>query len=235
MLDKFTKVLSDAPEDKTFKTGFGEIRNLSELRNLLVEKGKTFYDSYVNDNENHFANWIEGVFQDAEFAQMLRNEKAYGATIKLVDSRINYAKLWLSFNEKKETLNKYLADAPLMQETEMHQQIYDPSFHKFETLTNMSLDGLNSITSITKVVNPPKATFLPQLGLNLNAEKKEVFSKEEIFEKSLPLQNSEEVKHKKDPEVELLKQLENQFPGIKIAEPPRKKGFFEKAFGFIYQ
>ena len=86
MLDKFTKVLSDAPSDKTFKTEFGEIRSLSELRNILVEKGKPFYESYVNDNENHFANWVDGVFEDKEFAQMLRNEKAYGATIKLVDA-----------------------------------------------------------------------------------------------------------------------------------------------------
>jgi hypothetical protein len=233
MLDTFTKVLSDAPNDKTFKTAFGEIRSLSELRNILVEKGKPFYENYVKDNENHFANWIEGVFEDPEFAQMLRNEKAYGATIKLVDARINYAKLWLSFNAEKETLNKYLANAPLMHANDGIQQIYDPSFHKFETLSNMSIEGINSIPSITKVVNPPKATFLPQI--NLPSEKKDLFSKEEIFQKSQPLQNSEELKHKKDPEAELLKQLENQFPGIKIAEPPRKKSFFEKAFSFIYQ
>jgi hypothetical protein len=235
MLDKFTKVLSDAPTDKTFKTGFGEIRNLSELRNLLVEKGKPFFESYVTESDNHFANWIDGVFEDSEFAQMLRNEKSYGATIKLVDSRINYAKLWLSFNAGKETLNRYLANSPFLQETDIPHMAYDPTFHKFETLSNMSFDGLNSIQSITKVVNPPKVDFLPPIGLNLNAEKKDIFTTEEIFNKSQPLQNSDELKHKKDPEVELLKQLENQFPGIKIAEPPRKKGFFEKAFGFIYQ
>ncbi|MEM4397863.1 MAG: hypothetical protein QW757_04540, partial [Candidatus Woesearchaeota archaeon] len=61
MYDEFL-INRDCPVEKTFKTYFGELKNLHQLIDELQKRGDDFYFSYVNGNENHFSNWIEHVF-----------------------------------------------------------------------------------------------------------------------------------------------------------------------------
>ena len=103
MYKKYNKILSDAPNDSTFNTKYGEVQNLRELRNLLYKKGKVFYREYVNETDNHFASWIENIFGDEELAHALRNANSFGQTIKLIEDRIKFLSLWISFNKNKET------------------------------------------------------------------------------------------------------------------------------------
>jgi len=231
MLTNYSKILSDTPNDKTFKTGAGEFRNLGELRNALVEKGNSLYDEFVNDNENHFANWIAGVFDDHELAHHLKKAKSYTDTVKLLDNRMKFAELWLNFNSDKEVLHNYLLNGELSLKDMIAAPEYNPENQKFETIFDMNLP------SITKITNPPKATILPEINFNAIFEKKQPLdiSQDEVLRNAIPLPHTVEIKHKaiveKQQEKRLLEQLESQFPGLRLsAEPPRKKSFFEKLF-----
>ena len=159
MYNKYNKILSDAPSGDTFYTNFGEIQNLRELRNLLYKKGKSFYREYVNEEENHFANWIENVFEDEELAYALRNANSFGQTIKLIEDRVKYLSLWLSFNKNKETLSNYLIkNLPFDKE-------FTPENHKFETLSEYN--KLNVIMSKppvleNKPIEPPRIERPPE-------------------------------------------------------------------------
>ena len=67
MIKKFQAILGNAPNQKYFNTDFGQIKNLRELRHSLYSHGKKFFNLHVNQDENHFANWVEHVFEDKEF------------------------------------------------------------------------------------------------------------------------------------------------------------------------
>jgi len=132
MLEKFEKILGNAPAENTFKTSFGEIQNLRDLRTQLYARGKAFYKEYASD-DNHFANWVENIFNDDELAQSLRNAKSFGSTLKVLDDRIRYLELYVHHNKKKEELTNYLASMQTMN--------FEPEHHRFETLTNLDLSG----------------------------------------------------------------------------------------------
>ena len=72
-VEKYKKILSDVNDDMSFKTSFGQIHNLVQLRDSLLTKGKDFYDQYANGNKNDFASWVEHVFEDHELALSLSN------------------------------------------------------------------------------------------------------------------------------------------------------------------
>ncbi len=147
MLQKYKRILSNAPQDKTFYSSQGEIRNLGELRNLLLSKGKFFYDQYVHKEENHFANWIENVFDDKELALSLKNSNSYIEAARLIDDRIKYAELWLNYNGDMEILSNFLVS---------DYNIYEPKHHKFETLTNKDLEFVNKPPAPLKKPEPPQ-------------------------------------------------------------------------------
>ncbi len=236
MLDRFKKIISEVPYDKSFKTRFGELKSLTELRTALAERGQEFYNEFVNERENHFSNWIRGVFEDNELAAHLKKTTSSKEAIKVLDNKIKYAELWLAFNKDKEQLNKYLVNNVYKEISSIINLNYTPEHHKFETLSNAEFKGIEGITSITKIVNPPTSTFLPLLPFT-NDEKKDrdEFNTEEILTNSLPLDNKSTVRHKKDRDMELARELEKQFPGIKlINDSNRKKSFFEKIISFFY-
>ena len=108
-LEKHIKIIGNVPEDKTFDTGYGSIKNLSELKTMLADKGEEFYKEYVNEKDNHFANWIECVVEDKKLAFLLRNS-SYDKTVRLIEERIKYAKLWLKFNADDEKFYDVLSN-----------------------------------------------------------------------------------------------------------------------------
>ena len=105
MYRKYQKILQNASKEQTFKTSYGEIKNLKELRSLLFAKGKKLFNEYVNERENHFANWVEQVFDDKELSSSLRETKSFHITLKIIDTRIRYLDLWLQQNKDKKSLH----------------------------------------------------------------------------------------------------------------------------------
>lgn len=137
MYKKYEKILQNASKEKTFKTNYGELKNLKELRSLLFAKGKKLFNEYVNEKDNHFANWVEHVFEDKELSSSLRETKSFHTTLKLIDTRINYLDLWLQQNQDKEELTNFLL------KNQDKNISFEPEFHKFETLTNHDSSWVN--------------------------------------------------------------------------------------------
>lgn len=130
MYKKYKHALKDAPSGQRFMTNYGEVKNLKELRTLLFAKGKKLFNQYVNDEENHFANWVEAVFKDDELAGSLRKTNSFHTTLKILDSRIRYLELWLEQNRDREEVADYIL------KNNPQALDYEPEHHKFETLTN---------------------------------------------------------------------------------------------------
>ncbi|NTV23775.1 MAG: hypothetical protein HGA85_05370 [Nanoarchaeota archaeon] len=150
MKTDFSQYLQDVPADRTFKTGFGELRNVHELKSFLQEKGESVYASYANESENHFANWVEAVIGDKTLAKGLRGS-SFSEALQLVEDRVNYLKLSMKFsNESEELFTNLAALSPGLP--------FSPSSHTFST--NLELEGIESIISPIKST-PPKATFMP--------------------------------------------------------------------------
>ena len=137
MYEKFRNALKDSTKEDSFKTNFGEIKNLKELRTLLFAKGKKLFNHYVDHNENHFANWIEHAFSDDELASSLRLTNSFHTTLKILDSRIKYLELWVEHNKDKEEMSQFL-----LKNKDYHIN-FEPEFHKFETLQNHNLNWVN--------------------------------------------------------------------------------------------
>ena len=66
-------ILSKAPESKSFTLKDGrKIRNVLELVDELETMTEDNFKHFVTETENHFANWIEGVFDTKDLARELR-------------------------------------------------------------------------------------------------------------------------------------------------------------------
>jgi hypothetical protein len=215
MLDKYNRILGDAPHGKTFQTKSGEIRSLSELRNILLEKGKPFFDEYVNENANHFANWVEHVFHDHELANEMKRTRSYGATVKLVDDRLRYVELWMRFNKDKEMA---YYDYP-------QEYSFTPSFHKFETLFDLPQhEPIVEDIEIKEVEPEPDS---PSFSVEVASVQEEVLSNappEAVL-------NAPQFEGPQELEEQLIQNLESQFPGLKVTSPPKPKGIFSRIFG----
>lgn len=208
MLARYTKLLSDAPHGQSFRTRFGDFRNLGELRNALVEHGKSFYDLYVNSSENHFANWVSGVFNDQGLAAELANAKTYTETTKILDTTIKFSDLWLSMNSKKENLNLFLAG--MSDSLLQNSPRFEPEHQKFETLNNFN------VTSV--VSNPPKATILPEITPFADVYSDKV---DEVFANEPANTETNESK---------AGMQSNEGTNLSRTEPPNAKGFFGRLF-----
>lgn len=67
------KILGKAPEEKTFYLKDGrELRTIYELIDELETMSEDMFRHHVNELENHFANWVEGVFEDKRLAEEMR-------------------------------------------------------------------------------------------------------------------------------------------------------------------
>jgi len=162
MIQKYSSYLCDVPSNRTFRTSSGEIKNLRELRNNLLNKGKSFYNKYVNEKDNHFSNWIESVVKDHELSLSLQNTNSVGKSVKLIDDRIKYLELWLSFNGPKEKLNSYLVNGPISQK-EMGAPDFKPTYQKFENLSDYSKEDValsNSPSNTTSSISETKLTVI---------------------------------------------------------------------------
>ena len=98
---------------------------------MLYQHGKKFYNQYTND-QNHFANWVEHVFDDPELAHSLRNTNDFNKTAKLIDDKLKYAELHIKHNESKEILYNYCRNM-------QNGKNFEPKFHRFDTLDNHDL------------------------------------------------------------------------------------------------
>lgn len=68
-----TNLLGKAPETKSFVLKDGrKIRSVLELVDELETMTEEHFKHFVNETENHFANWIEGVFDTKDLARELR-------------------------------------------------------------------------------------------------------------------------------------------------------------------
>ncbi len=68
------KVLGKAPEKYSFSLHDGrKLRSVYELIDELETMTDETFKQYVTDAENHFANWIEHVFSEKDFANELRH------------------------------------------------------------------------------------------------------------------------------------------------------------------
>jgi hypothetical protein len=166
MYDKFKKILSNAPDEQTFKTAYNDISNLKQLRNSLITIGKPFYDQFINKEENHFANWIENVFEDSELALELRETKSYGKTVKLLDNRIKYLELWLVFNGDKEVLTKYLVNGPISLRRLMQAELFEPNHHNYETVQEYNKKHTRESTGQTETPSYEAKNFFQKLFKN---------------------------------------------------------------------
>ena len=67
------KILGKAPEKYTFNLTDGrKIQSILELVDELETMTEDAFKHYVTETENHFANWIEHVFDEKHLAEDLR-------------------------------------------------------------------------------------------------------------------------------------------------------------------
>ena len=67
------KVLGKAPEQYSFNLHDGrKIKSVYELVDELETMSEDAFKQFVTGTENHFANWIEGVFSEKELANEIR-------------------------------------------------------------------------------------------------------------------------------------------------------------------
>ncbi len=70
------KVLGKTPEHYSFHLHDGrKIRSVYELIDELETMTEETFKQYVTDAENHFANWIEHVFEEKNLADEMRKIK----------------------------------------------------------------------------------------------------------------------------------------------------------------
>lgn len=67
------KILGKAPEKYTFNLSDGrKLQSVLELVDELETMTEDTFRQYVTETENHFANWIEHVFDEKHLAEDLR-------------------------------------------------------------------------------------------------------------------------------------------------------------------
>jgi hypothetical protein len=77
--------LVDAPPDKVFWVNFGPVlKNLQELRDALRSMSESQFAHHVGPGRNDFANWVEGVLDDAECAGVLRRARSRSGAVRAV-------------------------------------------------------------------------------------------------------------------------------------------------------
>jgi hypothetical protein len=213
MFEKYSKILGDCPADKTFKTSFGELKNIKELRTSLCEKGNSLYSEYANASVNHFSNWIADVFEDHELAKSLKNSESHEHALKAITTRLDYLSSWMEYNGAKEKLSTYLSSNYIF-----NSEGYSPSHHTFETLSNFDF-------TVPGII-PPPASILPSL-----IKSPEIGPKPIGNEPSPHLKPTEsKLGELKFDELKLIKKLEEQFPGVKVINEPQavKRGMMQK-------
>ncbi len=80
------RALICADGEKCFWTTDGKIiANLIELRDVLAHMSETVFQHHVTKQKNDFADWIEAVLEDAEFAKIFKTaQKPHTARLLVV-------------------------------------------------------------------------------------------------------------------------------------------------------
>jgi tRNA pseudouridine13 synthase len=221
MLDKYKKILGDAPEGKSFVTREGEIKSLKELRHKLAIEGIDFYNQYVSDSDNHFAKWIHDVFMDETLADSLKKTNSLGETIELLDERIHYLELWLKFNHQKEKFHSFLAETYNNSTGNLE---FQPSHHKFEKELNTQ--------EVLKHVPRPIASTPVDIDLPEDEPPEDIGENEESVQPEHHDLHVPKYAEKQD-DHEMLKNLQQMFPEIKNIDSKPKKNMlgFLNVFG----
>jgi hypothetical protein len=233
MLEKFSRLISDAPEGKSFYTDFGEIKNLKELKKCISERGSHFYFSYVSNDTNHFANWIEKIYDDKELADTLRNADSNEKVVKAIEDRVRYAELWLTYNADKEILNHYLANGEFSLKKVMNAAEFTPEHHKYESTFDIDT------RSITKVSPPKTTTFIQNFTSVFQKKQPEDVPEVEVMKNAVLLPGTYKVRHKEaiteEKERAAFSYLQRIFPGVKSTAPGEKINLFEKIFSWLWK
>ncbi|RMD57437.1 hypothetical protein D6825_04000 [Candidatus Woesearchaeota archaeon] len=70
------KILGKAPEKYSFYLQDGRVlRSIYDLIDELETMTQDAFNQYVSDVENHFANWVNDVFEESELAEDMRRAR----------------------------------------------------------------------------------------------------------------------------------------------------------------
>jgi hypothetical protein len=64
------------------------LKNLGELRDALAHISDAQFAHHVGGGRNDFADWVEGVLEDAACAKALRRVKTRAAALRAVESSL---------------------------------------------------------------------------------------------------------------------------------------------------
>ena len=80
----------DAPPEKCFWVNHGPVlKNLGELRDALAQHiSDAQFAHHVGAGRNDFADWVEGVLEEAACAKALRRAKTREAALRAVESSL---------------------------------------------------------------------------------------------------------------------------------------------------
>ena len=235
-IEHYYSILHNCPEEKEFNTTDGGISNLVELKNSIETGGNAFFGSYVSSNENHFANWVEGVFGDSHLASLMRSYNTAKENIELIENRLVFADLFIRFNAKRNEVVSNALDSHLLKED---LEFFDSS-RNFQTLSDFDAAHALSFMSLRQQK--------PQELLELHTEpveaKKEIHEraedlkneilKEQIIEvpSALAMMSNVPPSYKQPPEgvseQQLIEHLVNQYEGKQKVE--QKGNFFSRFF-----
>ena len=81
--------MMNAPFEKEFIFHDGErAKNILELRHKIVRMSDLEFSTFVNEQKNDFANWIEYVLSDRELASRLRTTIHKESALKMMEQKI---------------------------------------------------------------------------------------------------------------------------------------------------
>ena len=77
----------EAPPEHTFKLRNGqEIKTLKELADVLISMDDETFNHHVNQNDNHFANWVKDIFKNNELAEKIRAQSTRGELLNALNN-----------------------------------------------------------------------------------------------------------------------------------------------------
>jgi hypothetical protein len=88
-------VVADVDPEKSFWLCDGRVlKNLRELALALETMDDPVWDHHVTPERNDFANWVEGVFGQAQLGAAIRKVKSPRTAAKRVQSKLEIPKFW---------------------------------------------------------------------------------------------------------------------------------------------
>ena len=88
-------MLADVEPEKAFWLADGRVlKNAKELVAALENMDDSVWEHHVTADRNDFANWIEGVFGQAQLGAALRKVKSPKTAAKRIQAKLEIPKFW---------------------------------------------------------------------------------------------------------------------------------------------